>query len=633
MYSSLAQLGVVLSVLLAIIVPLGLIWLKPIGTKRFRQILDNIILLQFIFISFAFIALTYAYVTSDFSLYNVYRNSHQAVPLIYKFSGVWSNHEGSMLLWLFMLSLINFISTYHKLPDTDKIWISSTQIIIASSLLCYTILRSNPFVKLMPRPLQGVGFNPLLQDIGLAIHPPILYTGYVASIVAFAIAIAALIRKNLSPELLQVMQKWSLFSWSFLTLGVSLGGWWAYRELGWGGYWFWDPVENASILSWLTSIGLIHSIYASKKLDTNYRCTILLAIFTFLLSILTTFLVRSGIVTSVHSFASDTTRGIFILALLFCYSSIALGLFAANGHHLSSKHQNSWLSRYGGINLANIFWVIAACIILLSLIYPLLIEIYSGEKITIDRSFFEKTFIPILLPILLLLALTLPTTWHKILSIHYLHFFYSLGIAILISICFYCLSNKDLSLISLLSFFFGSLVIIRMGFWLYLRLSSPLTFKFLLIWLVHLAVGLFAINIVLIEANTEELLVNIQEGEKIHFAGFDITYNKKESIAIDNYLAGRIILNLEENGQELTTLKPEVRYYPVEKSQTSETSIYHAFSYDLYAVISEITKDANVVIKLYYKPLISWLWVILFIIFACGILLLIAPNKRLHAPA
>ena len=511
MYSSLAQLGLVLAILLGILVPLGLVWLKPIGVSYFRKLLDNIILAQFIFISFAFIALIYAYVISDFSLYNVFRNSHQAVPLIYKFSGVWSNHEGSMLLWLFLLSLVNFISTQHKLPDSSKIWIYSTQILVTSSLLCYTILKSNPFVKLAPIPLQGNGFNPLLQDIGLAIHPPILYMGYVSSIIAFAISISALMRKELSPDILQIMQKWTLFSWSFLTLGVALGGWWAYRELGWGGYWFWDPVENASILPWLTSTALVHSIYATKKLDTNYKWTILLALFTFLLAILTTFLVRSGIITSVHSFASDTNRGVFILGLLFCYSSIALGIFAARAHHLNSVKDNNWLSRFGGINLANIFWVIATCIILLSLIYPLLMEVYTGEQISIDRSFFEKTFIPVLIPILLLLALTLPTTWQKILPIHYRQFYYSLVPAALISIWLYCYSNQTPSLISGIAFFSGALVVSRMGFWFYQKLNSPMSFKFYLIWLVHLAAGLFAMNVAFIETNSQELLINLKD--------------------------------------------------------------------------------------------------------------------------
>lgn len=631
MYANLAQLGLVLSILLSLLVPFGFIWLKPISNKKFKCLLDNIILFQFILISFAFISLIYAYVISDFSLYNVYRNSHVAVPLIYKFSGAWSNHEGSMILWIFLLGLVNFISTQHKLPNLDRIWISATQIIITSSLLAYTILKSNPFVKMAPIPEQGRGFNPLLQDIGLAIHPPILYMGYIATVVPFALAISALINKKLSPTLLEIMQKWALFAWSFLSLGVALGSWWAYRELGWGGYWFWDPVENASLLPWLTSSALIHSIYASKKLNTNYKWTILLAISTFLLSILSTFLVRSGVVTSVHSFASDPNRGIFILSLLCSYSITALGLFAAKAHHLNSSDNNKWLSRFGGINIANILWSIATAIILLSLLYPLGLEHYTGKQITIDASFFESSFIPVLLPILLLLALTLPASWTEILPVHYRHFTYSFIVASIISIIFYYFAINIPSLITIGAFFVGSLVVIRMIFWFKQRMATPLTIKFYLIWLVHMAAGLFVMNIAFIESNSQELLVKLEEGDKVKFAAFDIHYTNKENIAIDNYLAGKVILHLEKNHKEIAILKPEIRFYPVERSQTSETAVYNHYLYDLSAVINEITKEGVIGIKLYFRPLISWLWIISSIFFTCGILLLITNKKKSNA--
>lgn len=629
MYANLAQLGLILSILLASIVPIGLFLLKPIGTNAFKNILHNIVLTQFISTSFAFIALSYAYVISDFSLYNVFRNSHVAMPLVYKFSGLWSNHEGSMILWLFLLGLVNFVSSLHRLKD--KIWILSTQIIVTSSLALYTILKSNPFIKISPVPKQGSGFNPLLQDIGLAIHPPILYIGYITTIVAFAISISALINKKLSPSLLKIMQKWSLFSWSFLTLGVALGSWWAYRELGWGGYWFWDPVENASLLPWLTSSALIHSIYASSKLDTNYRWTILLAIFTFLLSILATFLVRSGVITSVHSFAIDPGRGIFILYILVGYSFFSLGLFAVRGHHLISSQGHSLISRFGGINAANIFWTAATSIILLSLLYPLAIDLYTGEHITVDRSFFEKSFIPMLLAILILLSITLPTSWKKILPIHYRHLAYSLIPSIILSLFFYYYSIQKPSIISCMSFFAGMLVVTRMCFWFIQRMSSKLTLKFYLIWAVHIAAGLFAMNVAFLETNSSEALVNVRKGSKIKFANFDIDYIKRENLAIDNYLVGRVVLKLEKNNQQLGFLTPEIRYYPVEKKQTSESSIYHHYFYDIHVVISEITKDGNITIKLYFKPLISCLWIICGIIFTCGISLLILNIKKSYA--
>jgi cytochrome c-type biogenesis protein CcmF len=632
MYSSFAQLGLVLSILLGCLVPFGFIWLKSLSLSHFKKLLSNIILIQFIAITYAFIALSYAYVVSDFSLYNVYRNSHQAIPLIYKFSGVWSNHEGSMLLWLFLLSIVNFAFTQSKLPDRHKIWIYSVQIMIVSSLLSYTILKSNPFIKLAPIPLQGRGFNPLLQDIALAIHPPILYLGYVSAVIPFAISIAALVNKELSPNMILLMQKWTGFSWSFLSLGVGLGAWWAYRELGWGGYWFWDPVENASILTWLSSIALIHSLYATKKLGTNYRWTILLAILGFLLAVLTSFIVRSGIVTSVHSFASDSSRGSFILGLLFIYSSFSLGLFAIRGQYLSGQDNHNWLSRFGGINLANIFWLISILIILVSLIYPLLLNVYNGEQISLEANFFRKTFIPVMIPIFILLALTLPATWQNITALHYRQFIYSLLLALVVTGGFYYYSNQTPCVITTVAFAAGALVSIRMCLWFYQRyISSPLKLKFYFIWLVHLAAGLFVMLVAFIEANSQELLLNLKEGDSVKFNDFEVLYKRKENVALDNYLAGRIVLEIQKDNQIITTLKPEIRYYPVEKSQTSEASIYHNLFYDLYAVINEITEDANIVFKLYYKPVISWLWGIILLIFVSGIVLIYDFKKKKDA--
>ena len=630
MYINFTQFSLVFSVLISLLVPLGAIWLYPLSNIRFKKLLDNIVLLQSICVIFSFFSLSYAYLSSDFSVLNVFRNSHVAMPLIYKFAGIWGNHEGSMMLWLFILSIVNLTLSQHKASRNEKIWISFFQIIITSSLIAYAVLKSNPFIQLLPAPTEGGGFNPLLQDVGLAIHPPILYTGYVTTIVAFLVAISALINKKLSPQLIEIMQKWTLVSWSFLTLGVSLGSWWAYRELGWGGYWFWDPVENASLLPWLTSSALIHSIYSTKKLSTNYRATILLAIFTFLLSILTTFFVRSGVVTSVHSFANDPSRGAFILAILFMFSFVSLGLFALRAHYFNSDEKHSWVSRFGGINISNGLWVVAALVILLSLTYPLVVDFYDGSQITVNANFFEKTFIPILLFILIIMAMALPSSWKAILPIHYRHFFYSIIIALVTLGIFCFISIKLPSFISGLAFFSGSLVVVRMAFWMVQRAVSPLTYKFYLIWSVHLAAGLFAIILSFIETNSQEILVNLKEGEKVTFAKFDIHYLKNENYAIDNYLVGKVILRVEKENVEIAELDPQIRYYPVEKSQTSESSVYHNCFYDLYAVINEITKEGNVGIKIYFKPLISWLWAVCFVIFICGILIFFNVRSKIN---
>ena len=622
MYLNLAQLLLVLSIFLGFLVPLILIWLK--GSAR--RLFDQIIIGQFISVSFAFMALSYAYLSSDFSLLNVFRNSHLAVPLLYKFSGVWSNHEGSMLLWIFFLTFSNLIFMQHRLTDRQRIYIAGIQIVLTSSLLSYIILRSNPFIRISPIPEQGMGFNPLLQDIGLAIHPPILYIGYVTTSIGFVIACSALIGKKLSTEMLNLLKTWNLFSWSFLTLGVALGSWWAYRELGWGGYWFWDPVENASLLPWLTSSALLHSVYATKKLDTNYKWTIFLALMGFLLAILATFLVRSGIVTSVHSFAQDQNRGMFILEILLGYSIFALGLFSLRIHLLKDNGEHNFFSRFGGINIANILWSLAALVLLFSLLYPLVLSITTGEQITIEQRFFTKSFIPLLLGVLFLLSLTLPATWQNILSIHYRHFIYSVILAAFATAIFYYYSYMPASIIASAGFFIGSLVVIRMIFWKITRLKP--SFKFYLIWVVHLVAGFMAISIAFLETNSQELLVNFKEGEKVKFAGFNINFIRQENIAIDNYLSSKIILYLEKDNYELAVLAPEIRYYPVERTQTSEASSYHNLFYDVYSVISESSQDGVIGLKLYFKPLISWIWIISIVSFICGILLIYMGNKK-----
>lgn len=630
MYANLAQLGLVLSVIVSIFVPFGLFWFNRLNQRNFSRILSNIVFFQFIFVSFAFIALCYAYLVSDFSLYNVSRNSHIAVPLIYKLSGVWSNHEGSMLLWLFILNIVNVCVQSNKFSLNEKIWLNVVLIFISSSLILYTILKSNPFIKIYPIPKQGNGFNPLLQDVALAIHPPILYIGFITTVTSFAVAISVLINNKIDDHLLKVMRNWSLFSWSFLTLGVALGSWWAYRELGWGGYWFWDPVENASLLPWLSSSALIHSLYVNKKLSVNYRTTILLAILTFIFAILATFFVRSGVINSVHSFATDPNRGIFLLKLLSIYSLFGFTVFAFNVHRFSAKEQVSWISRYGGVNIGNILWVFASFIILLSLLYPLYMKIYVNKQIVVERNFFENIFIPSLLLILIAAALALPAAWKQILLIHYKHFTYSFILSAIGTILFYLFALNTPTLLLTFAFFSGLLLVIRMLFWLYQRkITSNISIKFFLILMAHLLAGLFALNLAITESSSQEKLVKMSEGETTEFMNFVIEFAKKENLAIENFLVGRAILNVKEGCNEIAVLAPEIRYYPVEKKQTSEASIYHSWLYDLYAVINESSEQGDISVKFYFKPMMSSIWIIVSLIFACGIMLLFRlPSKH-----
>ena len=622
MYSLIANLLLVFSLLAS-----SFTLFTPLFNNKTIQnkILNYSITIIFLSVTFAFLSLNYAYLTSDFSLLNVYNNSHLAVPLIYKISGVWSNHEGSMMLWLFILCISNYFCLNTQLEQNIKIKVLYAHNFVSCLILAYTFFYSNPFDKISPAPKQGLGFNPLLQDIGLAIHPPILYIGYVSTINAFALALAALNSKNLSKEIISKIQKYSLFSWCFLLLGISLGSWWAYRELGWGGYWFWDPVENASLLPFLLSTALIHSLYTSKKLEVNYSLTLLLAIFTFLMAILASFFVRSGIVTSVHSFANDPIRGNFILIILSIYSIFSLGSFALKAKFFRKQNFSFKLTRLGGINIGNIMLILSAIIILFSLIYPLIYSSITQNQISIEKEFFKNTIIPCLLILTLLISFSLPTSWLEILKIHYRHFYYSLAVSSAISLLFYLLAKP--SLISFLGFLLGSLTIIRMLFWFYLRKQTSLTIKFYLIFLVHLAPGLIAVNISIIETFSKEAIFTIKEGEIISFNGFNINFVQKINLAQNNYLLGKAILRIEKENTEITNLTPQVRYYPVEKTQTSESSIHHSLFYDLYAVISEASEQGDITIKLYYKPLMSWLWIELLLCFIVGIFLLKTHKK------
>lgn len=613
MYSDIANLGLLFSLLVSIFATITPFLLK--NKNITSRLINNTIIINFILTNFAFLALTYAYLNSDFSLLNVYNNSHLAIPAFYKFTGVWSNHEGSMLLWLFILANSNYIA----LNIFKNRWSLHSLVFIYSGIALYVIFWSNPFIKISPIPIQGSGFNPLLQDVGLAIHPPILYLGYVTSVLPFALAMGILFEKKLTEKDMYLLQKTSLFSWAFLLLGIMLGSWWAYRELGWGGYWFWDPVENASLLPLLSSTALIHTLYATRKLKNNYSWTFILAISTFLLAILATFFVRSGIVTSVHSFANDPQRGSIILAILTLFTIYSLSNFAINSKYFQNEEEPKFLSRYGIINLSNIIWLIAILIILTSLFYPLIIESLNHQQITIDKSFFEKTFIPFLLMIICLIAIGLPATWQAILTIQYRHLFYSFIISLPIVFIFNLLTQAKI--ISLLAFFSGTLVIIRMGFWYYIRRQTKVTLKFYLILLAHLAAALITVNLSIIETCSQEAIFHFREGETKEFIDFKIYFAKKQNIAIDNYLAGRAILNIEKDNEEIAILTPEVRYYPVEKNQTSESSIYHHVFYDLYAVINESSEDGEITLKIYYKPLISWLWLLTTSIFIASLII------------
>src|SRR6266851_4940682 len=371
-------------------------------------------LAQFLFVAIAFFALMHAYAVSDFSLANVAANSSSMKPLLYKLTGVWSNHEGSMLLWVFILALFGaaVAAFSHNLPPQLRARVLAVQAMIGVGFLLFILLTSNPFLRLLPAPADGAGLNPILQDPGLAFHPPWLYLGYVGFSISFCFAIAALIEGRVDPAWARWVRPWTLAAWCALTIGIAMGSWWAYYTLGWGGWWFWDPVENASFMPWLVGTALLHSAVVEKR-DALKTWTILLAIITFSLSLLGTFLVRSGVLTSVHAFASDPMRGVFILLLLSFYTGGALILFAWRAPQLAGGGLFAPISREGALVLNNLLLATAAATVLLGTLYPLLLDVVAHQKVSVGPPFYSMTFVPIMIPLLVAMAIGPMLPWKR----------------------------------------------------------------------------------------------------------------------------------------------------------------------------------------------------------------------------
>src|SRR6202790_5490435 len=372
-------------------------------------------LAQFLFVAIAFFALMHAYAVSDFSLANVAANSNSMKPLLYKLSGVWSNHEGSMLLWVFILTLFGAaVAAFSRnLPPALRARVLAVQAMIGVGFLLFILLTSNPFLRLLPVPPDGAGLNPILEDPGLAFHPPWLYLGYVGFSISFCFAIAALIEGRVDPAWARWVRPWTLAAWCALTIGIAMGSWWSYYTLGWGGWWFWDPVENASFMPWIIGTALLHSAIVVEKRDTLKAWTILLAILTFSLSLIGTFLVRSGVLTSVHAFASDPLRGVFILALLGIATGGALLLFAIRAPSLQGGGLFVPISREGGLLLNNLLLTTAAATVLLGTLYPLFLDVVTGEKVSVGPPFFRMTFVPIMVPLAVAMAVGPMLPWKR----------------------------------------------------------------------------------------------------------------------------------------------------------------------------------------------------------------------------
>ncbi len=601
-----AEFGVFFLVIALIISLSQTLYLLPLANLRpiIGRVMPISSWLQALCIAFSLAVLIILRIDSDFSVINVIEHSNLSLPTLYKIAGTWGNHEGSMLLWVFVLALFGalLLDSSEKL----KLYAVSIQSILCSGFLAFILYTSNPFKRVFPPMTDGKALNPLLQDMGLAMHPPLLYLGYVGFSIVFSLATAALIQGKAGKDWAVIAHKWILISWSALTLGIGLGSWWAYRELGWGGWWFWDPVENASLLPWLSGTALLHSNIVLKKRGLLGQWVILLAIITFALSLLGTFLVRSGAITSVHSFANDPERGIFILVYILVTVGGSLLLYSLRGDKIKSIGQMLPASREGLILINNLFILSACATVLLGTLYPMFVELSGGEKITVGAPFFNFTFVPLMALPLVFAALTPFVAWKKA-------SFQAVIIAIrpamlaTITSIFLVLSLVHTEIIYAICGF-GLAAWLGFGSIQWLIGASGKRGKYA-VFLGHLGAAIIIIGITTSSLWKEETQKQTALGEKLEISNYTVIYESNIDITNGNYTAKQAKLRVEDKqGNLITNMFPEYRNYPISENTTSETDIYYSPIGDLYSVIGETRSDGKTAIRLYFQPMINFIW-------------------------
>lgn len=567
--------------------------------------------LTFILLSFAFVLLVYAFYVTDFSLAVVMNNSHLSKPLIYKISGVWGNHEGSMLLWLWLFSAFNMLFLYrNKFTSFDAAKILGMQSLILSCFLLFVITKSNPFISANTVFPIGRGLNPLLQDLGLLIHPPALYLGLVNFSLGFSVAIIGLLKPNLDNAWFVSLKPWLIFPWTCLTAGIGLGSWWAYRELGWGGFWFFDPVENASLLPWLLATASIHSIKLSSIRGHIKLWSPILAILTFLSTIFATFLVRSGIVTSVHSFAIDASKGRFILGMLLLF--IIIGIIAVIKHKrtIPTNHLHLF-SKDSGIIFNNILLVLITIAITAGILYPVAYQYLYGQIVEVNKDYYIMLLKISSLAILVLTSAFSFLRWENdYISANILTWLWLSIASTLLTIASYLSQPIDSKFILVILTFAYFLAINLLVHFIKNLVVAPIYFRKLIpMFLSHFGLALTIIAISLNVSWQQEVSVTMKVGNKMLFTEYVITLAKIENFARDNYYVRQATLVLYKNRETDAILLPETRYYPVEKIFTTECAIYNNFLANLYVTISEELPGNKLIVTLQYKPFINLMWI------------------------
>ena len=565
--------------------------------------------------------LAYSFYLSDFTVLNVANNSNSLLPWYYKVAATWGSHEGSILFWTVTLGWWGAAVAFcaRRLPAEMVARVTGVLGLVGMGFLLFMLLTSNPFLRLFPAPAEGADLNPLLQDPGMVFHPPLLYLGYVGFAVPFAFAIAALISGRLDAAWARWMRPWTTAAWVLLTLGIALGSYWAYYELGWGGWWFWDPVENSSFMPWLTGTALIHSLAVTEKRGCFRIWTVLLAILTFSLSLLGTFLVRSGVLTSVHAFATDPERGLFILAFLIIVIGLSFLLFAWRAPTVGLGGNFSLISRESMLLVNNVLLVVAMGAVLLGTLYPLFLDALNAGKISVGPPYFDAVFGPLMLPCVFLMGVGPLARWKdadpKALA-------------------------RELAWCLVAAIVAGAAIPLLMGefgHWVFLGCTSAMFVFFAVIqtfrhqirnqpgnvfarlmrqprafWgmqLAHIGVAVFIIGVALVKGYQSERDVRMYEGETVTVAGYTFTFNGVETVRGPNYTADRGDFTLSMNGRELQHLYPEKRkYYSSNSMPMTESAIRHSITGDVYVSLGTPTNDGGWVVRAYYKPYVTWIW-------------------------
>ncbi len=621
MIPEIGHFALVLALVMALVQSVLPLWGAQTGHSGWMRLATPAATAQCLLLLVAYACLTQAFVASDFSVKLAAQHSHTALPLVYRITAVWGNHEGSILLWSLVLSLWTFAVAHRSaaldLPMRSRVL--GVMGLISVGFLLFTLFTSNPFLRLDVPPLDGQDLNPLLQDPGMAIHPPMLYMGYVGFVVAFAFAVAALLAGRLDAAWAHWSRPWTLLAWMFLTIGIALGSFWAYYELGWGGWWFWDPVENASFMPWLVGTALIHSLSVSEKRGAFRRWTVLLAILAFSLSLLGTFIVRSGVLSSVHAFATDPARGVFILAFLAVVVGGSLALFAWRAPAIGAGDRFEPVSRESFLLANNVLLLSAAAAVLLGTLYPLIIDALGLGKLSVGPPYFQAVFVPLMAPALFLMGLGPLARWR---SAQLPDLALRLRAAAAVAVAGALLAALVLGVwtpMSALGLLMAAWVAASTlaGAWQRLHDHPGPGWRARLgaqsgawwgLQLAHLGVAVFVAGVTVVSSLSTESDVRMEPGQTVEAGGHRFTLRSVELVQGPNYTAGRATIDVVRDGQAVATLRPERRIYTVSRMPMTEVAIDRGVLRDLYVALGEPVSATAWSVRLHHKPLVNWIW-------------------------